>query len=357
MKPLMPDKYRIMTDQELIENIKERKAELGERSVILGHNYQRIEIIELSDFIGDSFGLSRNAARQEEAEFIVFCGVRFMAESADILSSNGQKVLHPNLNAVCPMAAMADISQVEQTWRELDKICGTENVTPVTYMNSKAELKAFCGRNSGAVCTSSNTSAVFDWAFSKTEKLFFFPDEHLGTNTAKKKDIPQKEVILWDPEKELGGNTEKQIKNASVILWKGYCHSHTFFLPEHVELVRKRYPEAIIVVHPECIEKVVDMSDYNGSTGFIVKFVEEEAQKDSTVAIGTEINLIDRLARENPDKKIFELARSICPNMFKINLHNLLWTLDNPGEVNVISVPESIKAEAKIALDRMLEIT
>ena len=356
MKPLMPDKYRGISDQELIERIKGRKAQLGNNLVILGHHYQREEIVQLADFRGDSLQLSRNAANQKEAQFIVFCGVHFMAESAAILSAPHQCVQLPDLNAGCPMADMADIFQVESAWDQLNKICGQENITPVTYVNSDAELKAFCGRNSGSVCTSSNTPAVFDWAFSNREKIFFFPDEHLGRNTSNKKGIPRDKIILWDPEEELGGNTKTQIKNAEVILWKGYCHVHTYFKPEHINAVREKYPAANIIVHPECVEEVVDMADYDGSTGFIVRFV-EEAATNSTIVIGTEINLVSRLARENPDKKIFELARSLCPNMYKINLNNLLWTLDNLGEINVVTVPEGVKAEAEVALNKMLEIT
>jgi quinolinate synthase len=254
------------------------------------------------------------------------------------------------------MADMADIFQVESAWRDIDKICGSENFTPITYVNSSAELKAFCGRNDGIVCTSSNASSVFDWAFKKTDKLFFFPDEHLGRNTANKKGIPQNKVIVWDPEEEMGGNTSKQIKDADVILWKGYCRVHTFFKPEHVLAIREKYSEAVIIVHPECVEEVVGLADADGSTGFIVKFV-QEAKPDSTIVIGTEINLVSRLAIENPDKKIFELARSLCTNMYKINLRNLLWTLDNIGKIKIVTVPEQIKAEAKVALERMLEIT
>jgi quinolinate synthase len=352
----MSDKYRQMSDQQLMGQIKAIKAELGKRLVILGHHYQRKEIVELSDFRGDSLGLSRDAARQKDAEFIVFCGVHFMAESAEILSRPDQIVQLPEFSAGCPMADMADIFQVESAWRDIDKICSSENFTPITYVNSSAELKAFCGRNDGIVCTSSNASSVFDWAFKKTDKLFFFPDEHLGRNTANKKGIPKNKVIVWNPEEEMGGNTSKQIKDADVILWKGYCHVHTFFKPEHVLAIREKYPEAVIIVHPECVEQVVDMADADGSTGFIVKFV-QEAKPGSTIVIGTEINLISRLAMEHPDKKIFELARSLCPNMYKINLRNLLWTLDNIGKINIVTVPEQIKAEAKVALERMLEIT
>ena len=357
MRPLsMPDKYKQVSDQQLIERIKIKKAELGKRLVILGHHYQRREIVELSDFRGDSLGLSRDAAQQGDAEFIVFCGVHFMAEGAEILSQPGQIVQLPELSAGCPMADMADIFQVETAWCEIDKICDSENVTPITYVNSSAELKAFCGRNDGVVCTSSNAGSVFDWAFEKKDKLFFFPDEHLGRNTANQKGIQKDKVIVWNPEEEMGGNTKEQVREADVILWKGYCHVHTFFQPEHILAIREKYPEAIIIVHPECVEEVVDMADEDGSTGFIVKFV-QEAEPGSIIAIGTEINLVSRLAMEHPDKRIFELARSLCPNMYKINLRNLLWTLDNIGKINIVTVTEQIKTEARVALERMLEIT
>jgi len=343
-----------MNEQELIAKIKEKKKELGNQLVILGHHYQRREIVELSDFRGDSFGLSRNAAEQKEAKFIVFCGVKFMAESAAILADKDQTVQLPEMTAGCPMADMAELDDVENAWQQITEICG-DDIIPICYMNSSAAVKAFCGKNRGAVCTSSNSQKLFEWAYSQSDKLFFLPDEHLGTNTANKMGIPRKDRVIWDYKApELGGNSEEQVKNAKIIIWKGYCHVHTWFTVEHVKEAREKYPDAFIVVHPECFEEVVNLSDYDGSTGFIVKFV-ENAEPGSTIVIGTEINLVDRLAYENPDKKVVELTRSLCPNMYKINLRNLLKTLNKIGEVNIVTVTEDVEANAKIALNRMLE--
>lgn len=352
---LLPDEYRGIPEEILIERIKEKKALLGNRLVFLAHHYQRIEIVDLSDFRGDSFGLSKIASEQKDAEFILFCGVHFMAESADILGHDGQVVLHPNTTAGCPLADMAEINDVLYAWKEITKICGKSAVVPVTYMNSRAQLKAFCGKNGGTVCTSTNASKIFDWVFKKGEKIFFFPDEHLGKNTALKKGIERGKIILWDYKKELGGNTLEEIKKARVILWKGFCHVHTKFRPEDIINARKKYPDARIVVHPECREEVVNLADANGSTEFIVKYTQSQPS-GATVVIGTEVNLVSRLAKENPDKTVLELRRSLCPNMFRISLNHVLWTLDNLGEVNVISVPEEIKKDARLALERMLEI-
>ncbi len=351
---LLPDEYRGIPEEVLIERIMEKKAQLGKRLVFLAHHYQRIEIVELSDFRGDSFGLSRIGSEQRDAEFILFCGVHFMAESADILKQEEQIVLHPNTSAGCPLADMADIDDVLHAWRQITAICGN-NLVPVTYMNSRAQLKAFCGRNGGTVCTSTNALKVFDWAFKRGEKIFFFPDEHLGRNTALKKKIARDKIIVWNPRMELGGNTPEAIKKAEVILWKGFCHVHTRFKAKDVIEARKRYPDARIVVHPECTEDVVALADANGSTEFIVNYTKEQPP-NSKVLIGTEVNLVSRLAKENQDKTVLELKRSLCPNMFRISLNHVLWTLDNLGAVNVIAVPEEIKEDARIALEQMLKI-
>jgi len=351
---LLPDEYRGIPESVLIEKIQEKKARLGKRMVFLAHHYQRMEIVDLSDFRGDSFGLSKIASEQKEAEFILFCGVHFMAESADILRQDGQVVIHPNVTAGCPLADMADINEVLHAWEIITGLCG-KNVVPVTYMNSRAVLKAFCGRNGGTVCTSTNATKVFDWAFNHGDKIFFFPDEHLGRNTALKKNIKGEKIIVWDPSKEMGGNSPESIKRAEVILWKGYCHVHTRFKPEDVVKARKKYPEARIVVHPECREEVVRLADADGSTEFIVKYTTSQPP-GSTVIIGTEVNLVSRLARENPHRTVLELKRSLCPNMFRISLNHVLWTLDNIGRVNLVHVPEDIKEDARIALERMLEI-
>ncbi|MBW2609832.1 MAG: quinolinate synthase NadA [Deltaproteobacteria bacterium] len=342
-------------DRETIEKIRKLKEALGERLIILTHHYQRKEIVDLGDFKGDSFGLSQRAAADKDAQYIVFCGVHFMAESAEILSQPHQTVQIPAIEAGCPMADMADSVLVERAWEALDQVVGAAKITPMVYMNSDAELKAFCGKNSGLVCTSSNAPVAFDWAYSQREKILFFPDQHLGRNTGNQKGFKPEEMIVWDPEKELGGNSPDAIKKATLILWDGYCHVHTRFSVAHILSMRERFPDAKVVVHPECPESVVQQADAAGSTSFIVNYV-KEAEPGSVIIIGTEINLIDRLAREYPDRKVLDLHNSLCPNMFKINLRNLLWTLENIGKVNVIEVPDHVKADARKALDRMLAL-
>jgi len=352
---IIPQEYLSLSEEETVERITGRRKELDHRLVILAHHYQRKEVVRLSDFRGDSYGLSKRAA-QQEAEFIVFCGVHFMAESADILTRDDQKVYLPNMAAACPMAEMAQIGEVENAWKSLEETLGPGLVSPIVYVNSNAELKAFCGARGGAVCTSSNARALIEWGLRQREKVLFFPDEHLGRNTAKRMGIGIEEIALWDPEVPLGGNTAERLGNARIILWKGYCHVHTWFSTEHVRAVRESFPQAKIVVHPECRQEVVDMADGCGSTEFIVNYV-NSAPKGSVIAIGTEINLVNRLASENPDKIVFELARSLCPNMFRINLRNLLWTLEVLNEVNRVKVDPSLKADARIALERMLRIS
>jgi quinolinate synthase len=343
-------------DNEIIEKILTLKRELGDRLLILTHHYQRKEIVDLGDFGGDSFGLSQKAAEDKEAEFIVFCGVHFMAESAEIISQPHQSVQIPTIEAGCWMADMADMETVENAWGELTSITGKGSVIPIVYMNSDAEMKAFCGRHGGAVCTSSNAPTAFHWGFSQREKIFFFPDQHLGRNTGNQMGISPEEMIVWDPEKVLGGNSPESIKKAKVILWDGYCLVHTRFSVDHIRKMRKEFPEAKIVVHPECTEEVVDLADAVGSTSYIVKYV-ENAPPNSTIIVGTEVNLINRLDLEKPGKRVLDLHFSLCPNMFKINLKNLLWTLENIGQVNVVTVPEAIKSEARMALDRMLALS
>ena len=342
-------------DEELKEKILEFKASLGERLLILTHHYQNKEIVDLGDFRGDSFGLSQKAAADKSAEFIVFCGVHFMAESAEILSQPHQTVQIPALEAGCWMADMADIHTVDEAWEDLTSITGKGSVVPIVYMNSDAELKAFCGRQGGAVCTSSNAPVAFHWGFGEREKVFFFPDQHLGRNTGNQMGIPPDEMIVWAPGKTLGGNSPEDIQRSRVILWDGYCLVHTRFREDHIVQMRNTFPEARIVVHPECTQEVVALADAVGSTSFIVKYV-ENAPPDSVIVIGTEINLINRLALEYPDKKILDLHYSLCPNMFKINLNNLLDTLADIGQINLITVPEDIKADARLALDRMLDL-
>lgn len=345
-----------VSDEELIVRIQRRKRELGKRLLILGHHYQRKEIVRLSDIVGDSYQLSKQAAEASGAEYIVFCGVRFMAECAAILSLPGQKVIHPDPQAGCPMADMADIYQVEAAWAELARALKIELVVPVTYVNSDAELKAFCGRNGGTVCTSSNADGAFDWGFSRGKRLFFFPDQYLGRNTALARGISAKEIALWDPDLfPLGGLSMQDLRRASVILWKGHCHVHTWFRPHMVEEARRKHPGCRVVVHPECHQDVVALADAAGSTGFIVKYV-QQAEPWTTIVIGTETNLVSRLNEEYPDRQVFPLSKSICPNMWKISLKDLAWSLENLDEAEQVVVPEPVRSEARVALDRMLSI-
>ena len=351
IKPIHKD----MNEKELIERIKKIKAELGKELVILAHHYQRKEIVYLGDYSGDSFELSRKAAEDNDARFIVFCGVNFMAESAEILSQPHQTVQLPDLEAGCWMANMADISIIDEAWEQAVSVTGEDIITPVVYMNADAVIKDFCGNNGGIVCTSSNTPSAFKWSLKRREKIFFFPDKHLGRNTANKMGIPPEEVIIWNPETPFGGNSKEAIKNAKIILWEGYCLVHTRFQVEDISRMRNKFPDAKVVVHPECPQEVVGKADAAGSTSFIVNYV-DQAPAGSTIIIGTEINLIDRLAHEYTDKQILPLKDSLCPNMFKINLANLLWTLENAGKVNIIKIPDQIKKGAKKALDRMLTL-
>jgi quinolinate synthase len=354
--PSVPsDRILSMSEAEQLEEIRKHKDKLGTKLVILGHHYQRESITGVSDFLGDSFALSATAASQEQAEYIVFCGVHFMAESARVLAKGHQRVFQPNLDAGCPMADMADIYEVESAWDAIEQAIGAGRVIPITYMNSSVELKAFCGRHGGAVCTSSNAGRVFEWALGQNKKALFFPDEHLGRNTANSIGISKDRQLLWNRWKNHGGHTAKDIERATVILWNGFCHVHTYYTVEHMQEIRKAHPEGKIVVHPECKEEIVALADANGSTEFICKFV-KDAKPGATIMIATEINLITRLARENPDKTVVPVARSLCPNMYKISPANLLTTLDHLGEVNEIILDELISTFAKLALDKMLQL-
>ncbi len=351
---VLPEGYAHMEVEELRARIREKKEALGPRLLILGHHYQRQDVIDFADLRGDSLGLSRIAAAKADCEFIVFCGVRFMAESAEILRRDHQKVQHPDPAAGCPLAEMADLPSVLKAWERVVSEEKADKVIPITYMNSESELKAFCGRRGGAVCTSSNASAAFRWALERGEKIFFFPDENLGRNTARQVGIPPEKLFLWDPAVSPGDSEAgEKIREATVVLWKGFCHVHTDFLPEHVRKARQASPEARIIVHPECPEEVASLADAMGSTELICRVV-EEAPSGSTLYIGTEINLVERLAREHPDKRIFDLYRSLCPNMYRIDLPKLLWTLDGLGEVNRVVVDPETKEHAKTALGRML---
>ncbi len=358
IKPL--DDYVNLGEAEIYQRIRRAKEQLGQQVVILGHNYQRDDVICHADLTGDSFKLARLAAERTEANYIVFCGVHFMAESADILSRPHQKVILPDLAAGCSMADMAQLEQVETAWEQLQEL-GLSSIVPITYMNSAANIKAFCGRNDGVVCTSSNAVPLFRWALERYEKLFFFPDEHLGRNTGVKFGIPLEQMVVWDPRQDLGGNTPEQLEAARLILWKGFCSVHSRFQPRHVEQRRAEYPDINILVHPECRYEVVQKADLDGSTEFIIKTV-TEAPAGSKWAVGTEVNLVNRLANSHPDKFVTLLAPDLCmcATMFRIAPENLLWVLENLLEGTVVSqitVDEETARWAKIALDRMLAIT
>jgi quinolinate synthase len=356
-QPHVLDEYVNLGETELAERIERARQRLGKKLVILGHHYQRSDVIRHADFQGDSFKLAQQAASRPEAEYIVFCGVHFMAESADILSAPHQQVILPDLAAGCSMADMADIEHVESAWEQLQEL-GLDDLLPITYMNSAASLKAFCGRHGGAVCTSSNALTIYHWAFSQRNRLLFFPDEHLGRNTGVKFGIPLDQMVVWDPRQELGGNTPEQLQAAKVILWKGFCSVHGRFQARQVDDRRAEYPGIKILVHPECRYEVVNKSDLNGSTEFIIKTI-DEAPAGSQWAVGTELNLVDRLARRNPDKLVTLLAPDLCmcATMFRISPENLLWSLENLVEghvVNHIVVDEETAKWAHVALDRML---
>ncbi len=351
--------YFKMPTEERDARIWELRHQLGSRLVILGHHYQRDEVIQFADFQGDSYKLSQEAAAQTEAEYTLFCGVHFMAESADILGADDTHVILPNLEAGCSMADMAKPEDVEAAWNELQALRIT-GIVPVTYMNSAASLKAFCGRNGGIVCTSSNASRVYDWAFERGERLFFFPDEHLGRNTGVRKDIPLDRMVVWDPFKPLGGNTEEALRQAKVFLWKGYCSVHARFSVAQITRAREEHPGANVIVHPECPLDVVQASDYDGSTEYIIDVI-TAAPEGTTWAVGTEINLVRRLQARMPGKTIFCLDPVICPcsTMYRIHPAYMLWVLEHlvRGEVvNEITVGPAIAADARIALDRMLAV-
>jgi quinolinate synthase len=360
LQTILPDRFSRLTETETDTRIREARQKLGNRLVILGHHYQRDEVIKFADFRGDSFKLSEWAASRKDAEYIVFCGVHFMAESADILSADYQKVILPDMSAGCSMADMAAADQVETCWEDLSRIT-QEKIVPVTYMNSTAAIKAFCGRSGGAVCTSSNAPAVMRWALERGDKILFLPDQHLGRNTAYGLGYRLEEMVVWDPFLELGGNTEQTLRDARFVLWRGHCSVHQRFLPQHVTAVRAKYPGIRVLAHPECRFEVTQLADDVGSTEHIIKRV-NQASPGAKFAIGTEIHLVNRLMKENPELFIIPLddCGCLCSTMFRIDAPHLLWTLENLLEgrvVNQISVPEDIAAAARIALNRMLEIT
>ena len=357
----IPTEYLRCSAEELDERIHQVRQKLGADVTVLGHHYQREEIIKYADFQGDSFLLSQEAASRPEASFIVFCGVHFMAETACILCAPHQQVILPNITAGCSMADMAPMEDVEDAWEDLQDVLGDHGgIVPVTYMNSIAGIKALCGRNDGAVCTSSNAPAVLRWAFEKAERVLFLPDQHLGRNTALKLGIPLDEMVVWNPFKRLGGNTPEQLRRAKMVLWQGHCSVHTRFTAAQIQSARERYPDINVLVHPECPMETVQAADMNGSTEFIRKAI-NEAPAGSKWAVGTEISLVNRLALQNPDKTVFCLDPVSCPcsTMYRIHPAYLLWALDGlaAGQVvNKITVPEDIRRDAAIALERMLAL-
>src|SRR5687768_14696426 len=363
----LPEEYKLASDGELDARIRAAKATLGDRAVILGHFYQRDEVIEHADFVGDSFQLANAALTRPDAEAIVFCGVHFMAETADLLSTPQQAVILPNLAAGCSMADMADESSVEECWEQLEEVYGDLTakdadgrvpVIPVTYMNSSAALKGFVGRHGGIVCTSSNAKTVLEWAFERGQRVLFFPDQHLGRNTAKAMGVPLEQMPMWNPRKALGGSTAAELGDARVILWHGFCSVHKRFTVEQIAAARATHPGVQVIVHPECPMPVVDAADAAGSTDFIVKAI-QAAPAGSTFAIGTEINLVQRLAAEYPQHTIFCLDPVVCPcsTMYRIHPGYLAWVLEElvAGRVvNRITVPDTVADPARLALERML---
>ena len=360
----LPEGYVNATIDDLARRIGAAKEALGGRVIILGHHYQRDEVMRWADARGDSFGLSRTAAATEDAEYVVFCGVHFMAESADVLTSAHQKVLLPDLNAGCSMADMADVEAVEEAWESIGAVTDISAVVPITYMNSSAALKAFVGRNGGAVCTSSNAQKVITWALGQhgpSTKLLFFPDQHLGRNTAYQLGFGSDDMKVWDPRLELGGLDERDVKEARFLLWKGHCSVHQRFRPEQIGAFRKEHPEGRVIVHPECAHEVVELADEVGSTDYIIGAV-GRAPAGSVLAIGTEIHLVQRLADEHPHLTVKSLDPLVCPcsTMFRIDAAHLCWVLEElvAGRVvNQITVDDDVAGWSRVALQRMLDIS
>lgn len=363
--------YKTLSNDQLSERIEAARAKLGERLLILGHHYQQDEVIRHADLRGDSYQLSQLAAASTQCRTIVFCGVHFMAETADILANRPDKlaerngirvqVILPDMAAGCSMADMAAIRQVEEAWQQLSEVVDTRRMIPVTYINSAASLKAFCGKHGGIVCTSSNAAAVIQWAFQRGDRVFFFPDQHLGRNTALKMGITNAQMPVWDPYSEdLGGNTQQQIMDSRVVLWKGHCSVHQMFRPEHVHQFRQRVPGIKILVHPECPQEVNDLADVSGSTSAILKTV-QQAPAGTKWAIGTELHLVNRIKQQHPEQEIHFLSPVVCmcATMYRIDLAHLAWSLENLIEgdvVNAIEVDPETAANSLIALERMLEV-
>ena len=356
----IPNEYLHYTADELDQRIGEARAKLGKTVTILGHHYQREEVIKYADFQGDSFLLSREAASRPEADYIIFCGVHFMAETACILAAPHQKVILPNITAGCSMADMAPMEDVDDAWADLEDVLGPGGIIPVTYMNSIAGIKALCGRNGGAVCTSSNAKKVLEWAFEQGERVLFLPDQHLGRNTALELGVPLDEMVVWNPFRQMGGNTPEQLRKAKMVLWQGHCSVHTRFTVSQIDAARALHPDINIIVHPECPMETVQAADMVGSTEFIREKVNSGAP-GSKWGIGTEVSLVNRLAINNPDKTVFCLDPVTCPcsTMYRVHPAYVLWMLEGllEGKINnEITVPEDIQRDSKIALERMLSL-
>ena len=356
----LPERYLGVSDEELEVRISAARAALGDRLVILGHHYQRDEVFKFADYNGDSFKLAKVAAERSDTEFIIFCGVHFMAESADVLSAPYQRVILPDLAAGCSMADMAAADELEVCWRELEEL-GVTDVVPVTYMNSAAEIKAFCGREGGVVCTSSNAVATLRWGWERGEKILFLPDQHLGRNTAYSMGVPLDKMVVWDPQQPMGGLRPDEVAAAKLILWKGHCSVHTKFSVAQIEQLRLAEPEVRVIVHPECTWEVVQAADASGSTETIIQRI-RESDVGSVWAVGTEIHLVNRLAKEMaPDRTVLTLdgLGCLCSTMFRVSPNHLCWVLESliEGEVhNEVVVPDGQKHWTRVALDRMLSI-
>ncbi|MFO0923530.1 MAG: quinolinate synthase NadA [Pirellulales bacterium] len=364
--------YRQLANEELASRIRKVKSELGSGLLILGHHYQQDEVIAHADLTGDSYQLSKLAAESQDCRAIVFCGVHFMAETADILANRPEKlqarggnrvtVVLPDMAAGCSMADMAGIQQVEAAWEQLGEIIDTSDMTPVTYINSAASLKAFCGKHGGIVCTSSNAKSVLEWAFSQRKRVFFFPDQHLGRNTSLKMGITNDQMPVWNPyEEDLGGNSEETIRQSRVVLWQGHCSVHQMFRASHVQQFRANHPGIKILVHPECMQEVNDIADISGSTSKIIQTV-EQAPAGTKWAIGTELHLVNRLKKEHPEQEIHFLSPVVCmcATMYRIDLAHLCWSLENLRDgsiVNQIEVDADVAKWSLVALERMLQVS
>lgn len=355
----IPERYKNMSVMEMESRIKEIKAKLKSKLYIPGHHYQRDEVIQFADDTGDSLKLAQLSSSNKQAEYIVFCGVHFMAETADILTAKDQRVFLPDMNAGCSMADMANIHQTKRAWHYLQKTFG-DSFLPLTYVNSTAQIKAFCGEHQGATVTSSNAKQMVQWALTMKERIFFLPDQHLGRNTAFDLGIPLEKMAVWDPDLEQL-EFDGDINDIKIVLWKGHCSVHEKFTTENIEEMRQLHPDVNIIVHPECTQEVVQLSDYNGSTNYIIDKL-SEAPPNSTWAIGTEMNLVKRLAKIHSDKKVYSLNPNMCPclTMNRIDLPHLLWSLEsieNGSPVNQIVVDQEISYHAQLAVQRMLQRT